>query len=148
VVGKLGLPMAAAAVGLALLSSGPWAVASGKPASTVSGKLSARSADSNVAVSIPSVVFGQSDGLPRTLTSGTYQAVFDVWLAAGSHAAVASVTTTAGHLSGCHALPLHPAAVTKLRCTLVLSHARSLTLTVRTSVAGQGFQRSYEHDAR
>jgi hypothetical protein len=141
--------MAAAAVGLALLSSGSWAVASGKPASTVSsGKLSARSADSNVAVSIPSVVFGQSDGLPQTLTSGTYQAVFDVWLAAGSHAAVASVTTTAGHLGGCHALPLHPAAVTKLHCTLVLPHARSLTLTVRTSVAGQGFHRSYEHVAR
>jgi hypothetical protein len=130
-------------------SSGAWAAASDQPVSVASPeRLVAEGAGANVAVSIPSVVFGQSDGLPRTLTSGTHHVVVDVWLAARSPAAVASVTTTAGQLRGCRALPLHPAAVTKLHCTLVLPHARSLTLTVRTSVAGQGFQRTYEHGAR
>ncbi len=113
-----------------------------------SAELSAGGADSEVAVSIPSVVFGQADGLPKTLASGTYQAIFDVWVAAGSPSAVASVTATAGKVRGCHALPLHPATVNKLHCTIVLPSARSLTLTVRTSVAGQAFHASYVHRTR
>jgi hypothetical protein len=146
----MGLPIAAAAVGLALWSSGSWAVSAGAGTQVTSSsdKLSARSVDSNVAVSIPSVVFGQADGLPKTLTSRTYQAVLDVWLAAGSPSSEATVSASAGAVHGCRAVALRPATVNKLHCTVAAVHARSLILTVRTSVAGQAFQTSYGHQVR
>lgn len=146
----MGLPLAAAVVGLALWSSGSWAVTagSGAQAASSSDQLSARMADSNVAVSIPSVVFGHSDGLPQTLTSPTYQAVLDVWLAAGSPSTVVTVSSGPAGLRGCRAVALRPATVNRLHCTVATPHARSLTLIVRASVAGQAFQTSYGHQVR
>ena len=144
-VGQLGLPIAAAAVGLALWSTGSFALANAKPAtvSSSSDKLSAGGA--SVSVGIPSVVFGQGDGLPRRLTSAHYQAVFDVWLAAGSPSSVASVTAAGGRVSGCHGVRLEAATVNKLHCAVTAGRAPGVTLTVRTSVAGQPFHASYAH---
>lgn len=150
VVGRMGLPLAAAAVGLALWSSGSWAVAAPTAAQTPSSadSLSVPAAGSEVAVSIPSVVLGQADGLPKTLTSRTYQAVLHVWLAAGSPSTVATVSASAGAIRGCHAVALSPATVNTLRCEVATPDARSLTLTVRVSLAGQAFQTSYGHEVR
>jgi hypothetical protein len=146
----MGLPLAATAVGLALWSSGSWAVnaSNGRTVTSSTDSPSTRSVDPDVAVSIPSVVFGQADGLPKTLTPRAYQAVFDVWLAAGSPSSVATVSASAGIVHGCRAVALRPATVNKLHCTVAAQHARSLILTVRTSVAGQAFQTSYEHQVR
>ena len=149
-VGQLGLPIAAAAVGLALWSTGSFAMASAKP-TTVSSSIVSSSSDklsaggAALAVGIPSVVFGQGDGLPRRLTSPTYQAVFDVWLAAKSPSSVASVSAAGGRVSGCHGVRLKAATVNKLRCTVSVGRAPGVTLTVRTSVAGQPFHATYAH---
>ena len=146
----MGLPLAAAAVGLALWSSGSWAVTGGGAAQTAtsSDQLAARSVDATVAVSVPAVVFGRTDGLPARVSSLEHQAVFDVWLAAGSPASTATVTTNAGEVRGCRSVALRPATVNKLSCTIVPGAARSLTLVVRTSVAGQAFHASYGHQVR
>lgn len=150
VVGKMGLPIAAAVVGLALWSSVSWATTGTGVSQTASSsdQLSARPAGVSVAVGVPSVVFGAADGLPKELTSPRQQAVVSVWLAAGSPASTVTVTTSAGEVRGCRSVALHPATVNTLHCTVIPGHARSLTLTVRTSVAGQAFQRSYGHQVR
>lgn len=148
-VGRLGLPVVAAATGAALWGTS-WAMASSVPAGAVTVAMPQHSSGSvggeTVGVSIPSVVFGQGDGLGRQVTVGRHSAVVQVWLAAGSPEAVATVRSTDGRLRGCRSVRLQPARVNTLRCALDVSvTTRSLTLTVATSVAGQHFQATYEH---
>jgi hypothetical protein len=142
----MGLPLIAAATGLALWATGSVAAdVLPKPSGVVvsADKLSAAPA-SVVGVSIPSVVFGSVDGLPKRLTSGTYQALFDVWLAAESPRSVATVRSSSGKVIGCAQVVLRAATVNKLHCTVVVGRG-SATLTVATSVAGQRFHVAYAH---
>jgi hypothetical protein len=148
-VGRLGLPLVAVVTGVALWSTS-WVLASGKPGHTVSVALpdqaQVRPAVGQVGVSIPSVVFGSADGLAARLTSGSNEAVVDVWLAAGSPASVVTVRSSNAHVSGCSAVRLLPAVVNKLHCAVDAD--RSFTLSASTSVAGHAFQRSYRHFVR
>ena len=149
VVGTLGLPLVAAATGVALWSTS-WAMAtswSGSGAVAVAmpqlQQPPVRAGGEQVAVTIPSVVFGAADGLGRHMTSGRHTAVVKVWLAAGSPASVATVRSSAGRVHGCTAVSLHPAQVNTLHCTVDV--AGSFTLKVATSVAGKHFRAAYQH---
>jgi hypothetical protein len=148
-VGRLGLPLVAVATGVALWSTS-WAMAAAAPGSAVTVAMPqqtpVRVASEQVGVSIPSVVFGQADGLGRQLAVGRHSAVVQIWLAAGSPAAFATVRSPAAEVHGCTAVSLRPASVTTLHCVVdVAKSAHGLTLTVATSVAGQHFQTAYAH---
>jgi hypothetical protein len=151
-VGRLGLPLVAAATGVALWSTS-WAMAASGPAKGVSVAMPqqapVRATAGQVGVSIPSVVFGQADGLASLLGVGQHTATVQVWLAAGSPASVATVRSSDGAVHGCSAVRLRAASVNTLHCAVdVASTARAVTLTVATSVAGQHFQTSYAHRVR
>jgi hypothetical protein len=148
-VGRLGLPLVAAATGVALWSTS-WAMAMSAPGGAVSVAMpqneQAAGAGQQVAVSIPSVAFGPADGLGQRLPAGPHTATVRVWLAAGSPAAVATVRAGSNRVRGCRAVSLRPAAVTTLRCTVEVAPSRvPLRLTVATAVAGKHFSTSYEH---
>ncbi len=149
-VGRLGLPLVAAATGVALWSTS-WAMATSVPGSAVVVAMPQQSQPTpgggaaQVGVSIPSVVFGPADGLSARVGAGAHHAVVAVWLAAGSPAAVASVTSSTGRVRGCTAVHLRPAAVTQLHCTVEVARGSSFALTVATSVAGQHFRATYRH---
>ncbi|BEP13830.1 hypothetical protein acdb102_21410 [Acidothermaceae bacterium B102] len=148
-VGRLGLPLVAAATGVALWSTS-WAMAMSAPGSAVSVAMPQSAqpvrAGQQVAVTIPSVVFGPADGLTQRLHVGPHHATVRVWLAAGSPAAVATVHAGNDRVAGCRAVSLRPAAVTTLHCTVYVADSRGpLRLTVATAVAGKHFSTSYQH---
>jgi hypothetical protein len=149
VVGRLGLPVVAAATGVALWATS-WAIAASVPASAVAVAMPERPASSagseQVGVAIPSVVFGQADGLGQRLTAGRHTAVLRVWLAAGSPSAAATVRSTGGEVRGCTAVALRPAQVNTLHCAVDV--AGPFRLSVVTSVAGQSFHASFAHLVR
>ena len=151
-LGRFGLPLVAVGTGAALWSTS-WAMAASAPSKAVTVALPqhppVRAGGEQVGVSIPSVVFGQADGLGRTLSVGYHTARVQVWLAAGSPAAVATVSSFGVRVDRCTAAALHPAGVTTLHCVLdVPRNLRSVVLTVATSVAGQHFAASYSHGVR